>query len=339
MFKFAAGCARMDFLWFIQRPVDPMSEYSKIPAAIWAIGGGKGGTGKTFLSAGLAIALSAERGDIVAVDADLGGPNLHTLLGVRENGRDLGDFIRNEVGSLEEIAMPTSFPGLRLIRGSDNTLFLANLNHYRKLKLIRQIKGLPAKGVVIDLGTGSAYNTLDLFMTASPGILVVTPEPTAVENAYLFLKSCALRVLRAYARYFGVQDFETKVSQGLEHASTTLMTFMENLTASDASAAQVLTAALRSFKVYLVINKARDRKDGHLGRSIVDVVRKYFLIDMDLLGTIPYDERVHWSLRSFSPFIIEYPDSAVSQSIRLMAERLSLESQPVGPQEGRPPQV
>jgi len=305
-----------------------MSEYAKLPPAIWAIGGGKGGTGKTFLASSLAIALSVERGNIIAVDADLGGPNLHTLLGVRENGRDLGDFIRNEVSTLEEIAMPTSFPGLRLIRGSENTLFLANLNHYRKLKLIRQIKGLPAKGVVIDLGTGSAYNTLDLFMTASPGILVVTPEPTAVENAYLFLKSCALRVLRAYARYFGIADFETKVSQGLEHSTTSLLAFMDDLTASDGSAGQVLTAALRNFKVLLVVNKARDRRDGHLGRSIVDVVRKYFLIDMDLLGTIPYDEKVHWSLRSFSPYLLEYPESAVSESIRSMAERLSLESQP-----------
>jgi flagellar biosynthesis protein FlhG len=316
-----------------------MSELTKQTNAIWAIGGGKGGTGKSFLSANLAIALSVERGDIVAIDADLGGPNLHTLLGVRENGRDLGDFVRNEVTRLEDIALPTSFPGLRLVRGSENTLFLANLNHYRKLKLIRQIKSLHAKGVVIDLGTGSAYNTLDLFMTASPGILVVTPEPTAVENAYLFLKSCALRVLRAYALYFGIPDFDGKVSQGLERSSATLRKFMENLAAGDASAGQVLTAALNNFKVYLVVNKARDRKDGHLGRSIVDVVRKYFLIDMDLLGTIPYDERVHWSLRKFSPFVFEHPESEVSRAIRSMAERLSLESPPVKPEEGPSPQV
>ena len=310
-----------------------MSEYSKHPKAIWAIGGGKGGTGKTFLSANLAIALSVERGDIVAVDADLGGPNLHTLLGVRENGRDLGDFVRNEVTRLEDIALPTSFPGLRLIRGSENTLFLANLNHYRKLKLIRQIKSLPTRGVVIDLGTGSAYNTLDLFLTASPGVLVVTPEPTAIENAYLFLKSCALRVLKAYARYFGIRDFDQKMSQWLEYPSATLRKFMEIFSASDGSAGQVLTAALNNFKVYLVVNKARDRKDVHLGRSIVDVVRKYFLIDMDLLGTVPQDERVHWSLKKFSPFIFEHPESEVSKAIRSMAERLSLESPLIKPEE------
>jgi len=316
-----------------------MSESVGFPKAIWAIGGGKGGTGKTFLSANLAIALSIERGDIIAVDADLGGPNLHTVLGVRENGRDLGDFVRNEVTRLEDIALPTHFPGLRLIRGSENMLFLANLNHYRKLKLIRQIKSLPARGVVIDLGTGSAYNTLDLFMTASPGILMVTPEPTAIENAYLFLKSCALRLLKAYSRYFGIPDFDDKVSRWLEHPSATLRKLMELLAAGDGSAGQVLTAALNNFKVYLVVNKVRDRKDVHLGRSISDVVRKYFLIDMDLLGTIPYDERVHLSLKRFSPFIFEYPESEISEAIRSMAERLSLESPPAKLEERPSPQV
>ena len=303
-----------------------MSEYLKLTKPVWAIGGGKGGTGKTFLSASLAIALSLERGDIVAVDADLGGPNLHTLLGVRENGRDLGAFVRNEVARLEDIALPTSFPGLRLVRGSETTLFLANLNHYRKLKLIRQIKGLPANGVLIDLGTGSAFNTLDLFLTARPGILVVTPEPTAVENAYLFLKSCSLRVLRAYARHFGIADFDSKAGQWLDSPSATLRSFMEILAAGDGSAGQVLTAALNSFKVYLVVNKARDRKDFHLGRSIVDVVRKFFLVDMDLLGTVPYDERVHWSLKRFSPFLLDHPDSEAATAIRSMAGRLSQES-------------
>jgi flagellar biosynthesis protein FlhG len=316
-----------------------MAEYSELSRPVWAIGGGKGGTGKTFLSAGLAIALSLERGDIVAVDADLGGPNLHTLLGVRENGRDLGDFVRNEVSRLEEIAVPTAFAGLRLIRGSETTLFLANLNHYRKLKLIRQIKGLPANGVLIDLGTGSAFNTLDLFLTASPGILVVTPEPTAVENAYLFLKSCALRVLKAYARHFGIDGFNEKADQWLYSPSATLKSFMETLAAGDGSAGQVLTAALNGVKVRLVVNKARDKRDYHLGRSIVDVVHKFFLINMDLLGTVPYDERIHWSLKRFSPFLLDYPESEAAGAIRSMAEKLSLEFPRVSAEELPAPRV
>jgi flagellar biosynthesis protein FlhG len=291
--------------------------------AVWAVGGGKGGTGKSFLSANLAIELGASRGDVIAIDADLGAPNLHTLLSVRENGKDLGDFFRKNVPGLEDVLTSTAYPGLRLIRGSENALFLANLNHYQKLKLIRQIKTLPAERVIIDLGTGSAYNTLDLFIMARPGILVVTPEPTAIENTYLFLKSCAARILKLYAQYFKIQERAQKIIRDLEDNPGTLRAYLETPGGADDSAGPIFSAALKNFKPGLVVNKARSEKDVLLGRSISEVVRRFFLIDLELLGTIPYDERVHWSLKRFAPFILQYPESSVSESIRAIARGLA----------------
>lgn len=300
-----------------------MSVDKNIQKTIWAVGGGKGGTGKSFLSANLAIELGARQGNVVIIDADLGGPNLHTLLAVRENGKDLGDFVKNNVSRLEDIMTTTAYAGLKLIKGSENSLFLANLNHYKKLKLIRQIKNLPAERVIIDLGTGSAYNTLDLFVIAKPGILVVTPEPTAVENTYYFLKSCAVRILKLYAQYYKIADFAQKVTQDLENNSNTLRAFFDGPASIDNSSRQVLLAALKNFKPGLIVNKVRSEKDVLLGRSIVDVVRKFFLIELDLLGTIPYDERVHWSLKKFSPFILEYPESSTSERIKAIAQKLA----------------
>lgn len=300
-----------------------MSVDKNIQKTIWAVGGGKGGTGKSFLSANLAIELGARQGDVIIIDADLGGPNLHTLLAVRENGKDLGDFFKNNVSRLEDILTTTAYPGLKLIRGSENSLFLANLNHYKKLKLIRQIRNLPAARVIIDLGTGSAYNTLDLFVIAKPGILVVTPEPTAVENTYYFLKSCAVRILKLYAQYYKIADFSQKMTQDLENSSNTLRAFLDGLASADNSSGQILLAALKNFKPGLVVNKARSEKDALLGRSIVDVVRKFFLIDLDFIGTIPYDESVHWSLKKSSPYILEYPESSVSEAIKAIGQKLA----------------
>lgn len=300
-----------------------MSVDKNIQKTIWAVGGGKGGTGKSFLSANLAIELGARQGDVIIIDADLGGPNLHTLLAVRENRKDLGDFFKNNVSRLEDILTTTAYPGLKLIRGSENSLFLANLNHYKKLKLIRQIRNLPAARVIIDLGTGSAYNTLDLFVIAKPGILVVTPEPTAVENTYYFLKSCAVRILKLYAQYYKIADFAQKATQDLENNSNTLRAFLDGLASIDNSSGQILLAALKNFKPGLIVNKVRSEKDALLGRSIVDVVRKFFLIDLDFIGTIPYDERVHWSLKKFSPFILEYPESSVSEAIKAIGQKLA----------------
>jgi flagellar biosynthesis protein FlhG len=299
-----------------------MSKNIKPQKTIWAVGGGKGGTGKSFLAAGLAIAWGARDGDVIAIDADLGGPNLHTLLGTPADGRDLGDFITNRVPRLEDAAVPTSYPGVRLIKGSDGDLFLANLGHARKLKLIRQIRSLPTAGIVIDLGTGSAFNTLDLFVMAGAGILVVTPEPTAIENTYLFLRSCAGRILKLYAQYFKMNQVAQSLTQEIAGEADALRDFIIRLAAGPGPEARILLAALKNFRPRLIVNKAREGKDFHLGRSVADVVRKFFFIDLDVLGTIPYDERARRSLQKRVPFTLEYPHSPAARAIAAAAEKL-----------------
>jgi flagellar biosynthesis protein FlhG len=298
-----------------------MNQELKPQKTIWAVGGGKGGTGKSFLSAGLAIAWAARTGDVIAIDADLGGPNLHTLLGTRERGHDLGDFITNKVPRLEDVAEATPHAGLRLIRGSDSALFLANLSHAKKLKLIRQIKGLSAAGVIIDLGTGSAYNTLDLFVIARPGILVVTPELTSVENAYFFLRSCAGRILKLYAQHFKMDELVRRLTQEVEADATALRDFLRRLGTAGPEA-RVLLTALGNFRPRLIVNKARTQKDFLLGRLIADVVRRFFFIELEVLETIPYDVRVHLSLQRRVPFCLEYPDSPAAVAVAAVAEKL-----------------
>ncbi|MGZ7066470.1 MAG: MinD/ParA family ATP-binding protein, partial [Candidatus Aminicenantales bacterium] len=96
---------------------------------IWAVGGGKGGTGKSFVSSSLGLHLASLERDVLLIDADLGGPNLHTLLGMKNGHPDLGDFLTNKISVLEEAAVETPFQRLRIIRGTENILFIANLNH------------------------------------------------------------------------------------------------------------------------------------------------------------------------------------------------------------------
>ena len=93
---------------------------------IWAVGGGKGGTGKSFVSASLAIQLANLEKDVTLIDADLGGPNLHTFLGMKESNLDLGDFVTNKVPNLKDTVILTPFAGLKLIKGTENVLFMAH---------------------------------------------------------------------------------------------------------------------------------------------------------------------------------------------------------------------
>jgi flagellar biosynthesis protein FlhG len=290
---------------------------------IWAVGGGKGGTGKSFVAASLGLHLASLDRDIVLVDLDLGAPNLHTLLGVKSSHPDLGDFLTGRVASLEEAASPTPWGGLRIVRGTENILFVANMNHYRKLRLLRQIRQLRARNVILDLGTGSAYNTLDFFLSANPGVVVITPEPTAIENAYLFLKSCIMRVLKLYMDHYKVPDLHRKMLDQIEKNSQSLYAFFRSLIESDRSYGTILYRALRSFRPCLVMNRCRDERDVLLGRSVADVARRYLLIDMKYLGSVPNDDQVQASLRDLRPFVLEHKDSAAARAIRQMSEELA----------------
>jgi flagellar biosynthesis protein FlhG len=290
---------------------------------IWAIGGGKGGTGKSFVAASLGLHLASLDREVILVDADLGAPNLHTLLGVKASHPDLGDFLTNTVPSLEEAAVETPYRGLRVVKGSENILFIANLNHYKKLRLLRQLRQLRTQNVILDLGTGSSYNTLDFFLSANPGIVVATPEPTAIENTYLFLKSCIMRVLKLYMDHYKIQDLHQKMLDQIEKNSQSLYGFFKSLMETDRSYGTILYRALRGFRPCLVMNKTRDDRDVLLGRSVADVARKYLLIEMKYLGAIPYDDDVHASLRALRPFYLDHRDSAAARAIRQMSEELA----------------
>lgn len=290
---------------------------------IWAIGGGKGGTGKSFVAASLGLHLASLDREVVLVDADLGAPNLHTLLGLKAGHPDLGDFLTNRVPSLEEAAVGTPFRHLRLVKGTENILFVANINHYKKLRLLRHLRQAAAPTVILDLGTGSSFNTLDFFLSADPGIVVATPEPTAIENTYLFLKSCIMRVLKLYMDHYKIRDLHQRMLEQIEKNSQSLYGFFRSLMESDRAYGTILYRALRGFRPCLVMNKTRDERDVLLGRSVADVARKYLLIDMKYLGALPYDEDVQTSLRGLRPFYVDHRDSAAARAVRQIAEELA----------------
>ena len=308
---------------------------------IWAVGGGKGGTGKSFVSASLGLHLASLGRDVMLIDADLGAPNLHTFLGIKNGHPDLGDFLTNQVATLDGAAIGTPFRGLRIVRGAENVLFVANLNHYKKLRLLRQIRQATAQDIIIDLGTGSSYNSLDFFLSANPGILVATPEPTSIENSHLFLKSCIMRVLKLYMDHYRIPDLHQQMLRQIETNTQSLYGFFKSLIEADRAYGTILYRALRNFRPRLIMNKARDEKDVLLGRSVADVARKYLLVDLRYLGAIPWDDGVHSSLKELRPFVIAHKDTPAAVAIRQIAEEMAyaVEFTNRTPEAIRPPEV
>lgn len=159
-----------------------------------SVASGKGGVGKSVVSANLALALAKNGKQVILADLDVGGADAHIMFGELNPSATLTDFLNKRVAGLNEVAIPvTIHPNLRLIAGTGDTLATANMAYARKKRLMKQFRGLEADIVVIDIGAGTNYHALDFFLMADIHLAVATPEPTSVLDLYRFIKLAAIR--------------------------------------------------------------------------------------------------------------------------------------------------
>ena len=166
-------------------------------ARIFAIGGGKGGIGKTVVTASLGAGLAAmNKNAVVVVDADLGGANLHNVFGIERPRKTFHHFFRREVKDLNDILISVpDIDHLKIMCGARGSMGIANLHYSQKMKFIRHLKKIDADFVIMDLGAGTNYNVLDLFLAADQGIVLINPDPLSILDGYNFVKQAFYRKL------------------------------------------------------------------------------------------------------------------------------------------------
>lgn len=156
-------------------------------ARIITITSGKGGVGKTNITVNLAIALAQAGRRVIIFDADLGLANVDVLLGVTPR-RTLYDHLYRDV-SIENILFPGP-GGISIISGGSGFLELANLTAKQRSNLVKNLEKLDrmADIVLIDTGAGISKDVLAFCAAADEVILVITPEPTSLADAYGLIK-------------------------------------------------------------------------------------------------------------------------------------------------------
>jgi flagellar biosynthesis protein FlhG len=290
---------------------------------IWAVGGGKGGVGKSLISSSLGISVSRMHQKVIAIDLDLGGANLHTTLGVDLPQKSLSDFISGRTNRLQDCVVPTGIPNLSLISGAQDSVSVVHLNGEQKTRLFEAFRTLDADYLIFDLGAGTSAHTIDFFLAADVGIVSMLPEPTSIENAYRFLKSAYFRKLRGCPQLQNVASLiDTAMdSKNLQGIKTPADLFRE-VNAASPEAGMRMKEQIARFQPKLILNQVRTQTDIEVGFSVKNVSKRYFGIELDYLGYLDYDTTVWQAVRRKKPFVVEFPNSRLVSSMDRITQYL-----------------
>lgn len=279
---------------------------------LWGFGGGKGGVGKSVTALHVATQLALGGRQVVLVDGDLGSPNLHTLLGIRRPGATLSSFIQREVDRLEDALVETCVPGLRLIAGSRDVFGAANPKFLQKQRVLRHLHGLDADEVVLDLGAGTSFHTLDLFNAATHRLVVLTAEPTALQNAYGFVKMALYRRILAEMGRGRTRESAVGVAirEALEGAPENRVRHVGELVAIldrlSPEGADELRGLLAASTVCLVVNMASETEGAAVARTLAQVGREFLQIDCRYAGNVGADSAVVQAVRKMRPHLLDH---------------------------------
>lgn len=288
---------------------------------VWAVGGGKGGVGKSVVTSSLALAMAGAGPRCALVDADLGGANLHTLLGVPRPPLTLNDFLAGRVKDLHDVLVPTGVPGLALASGARAMLEMANPKHAQKQKLLRHLRRLDVGHVFVDLGAGSSFNVLDPFVAADERVMVVAPEPTAIENAYHFLKAAFFRSLRGVAGGGDRKVLEEVMGEGRAQGWSP-REMIDRLVLLEPALGGELRSRARSFAPYLIVNQADTVEHRRVGHEMVAAARRHLGATLRFVGALPLDASVPASVRRQQPVLQLFPGSSFAGGVRGILERM-----------------
>jgi flagellar biosynthesis protein FlhG len=284
---------------------------------IIAIGGGKGGVGKSLLAANLGIYLAQLGKRVILIDADLGGANLHTFVGVERPSVTLGDFFDKRVARIEDCVVDTAVKGLGLVSGEGDPLWAANPRPATKNRLINQVREIDTDYLICDLPPGSGFIALDFFLVAHIGILVVVPEPTSVENTFRFIKSAFLRRLR------DIQKVDKlPVDRTFEGGMPAPLDLYEAVRKDDPALAGRVLDEIHKFRPRIVVNQTRTRADLDLGAQLRSAGRRRLGLSVDYFGHLEADDAVWLAVRKRRPLVVEHPESKISKNVERIARKL-----------------
>ncbi|OQY57828.1 MAG: hypothetical protein B6245_14985 [Desulfobacteraceae bacterium 4572_88] len=288
------------------------------------IASGKGGVGKSVLAANLSIALAMMGHSTVAVDLDLGGSNLYTCLGIPNRYPGIGDYLRTGNVAFEDLLVQTDIPNLKFLPGDGRTPFMANISNEQRLLLINKIRKIPARYVILDLGAGSVFNTLNFYGLAYKGIIISTFETSSVMNFIMFLRNFMFRVISNVVR--GNQDaldlLIKAFQQPIRSKPLTIRVLLGQLADIDPKLALKAQKTCRNYHPRIIFNMGDHPDELNMLEKLDHTLRQGLSVEADYFGFIFYDDTVRQAAKNREILMTHHPRTVASENIRQIARRI-----------------
>jgi len=303
-----------------------ISEKDSRESRIIAVGGAKGGIGKSMFATNLGIYLSSLGKRTVFVDLDLGGPNLHLYLGEWFLKYNINDYLSKNVPSISDIMVSTKY-GPDLVGGGSSQLGSANIHFSRKLKLLRAIKQIDADYIIIDLGADTSYNIIDFFLAADHSIVLTTCDPASYLDAYNLIKVALFRKLN---RIFGPESelrkhkdpdllllIKEATMPGNGNKGKVIGDLIKRVKNQLPKGLPLIEHVLETFRPGLVVNMISENDNvSEVVNRVQDVSQKILTVAVDYLGSIDYQSDIKRSAQDLVPVLSRDPKGNLSECIR-----------------------
>ena len=238
-------------------------------STVMAVTSGKGGVGKSNMSTNLALALVQYGKKVLLMDFDLGLANVDVLFGLYPRFT-LKDVL-NGKKKLKDIVIEGP-EGLMIIPASSGVEEMVNLSAMQKERLIKDVRTFKNEVdiVLVDTGSGIYADVVKMLVAANEIIIIVTPEPTSITDAYAVVK-----VVSKYKKYP---------------------------------------------RIKLLINMCKNVTDAKTtGKKITEAAKRFLDVEISEVWAVPFDAHVAMAVRQQKPFLLQYPEVAVSSNIRKIA--------------------
>lgn len=294
---------------------------SRLPRGrrVIAVGGGRGGVGKSVLTVNLGVYLAQLGRNVTICDADPLGANLHPMLGIQEAPLRIDHL---EDVSPPEAPVPTSVPGLSLLPTVFDPFSATPMKPSRKSHWQHRLASVNADYVLVHTGSSTAPPSLDLFLSADVGISLTIPDPVSVETTYRFFRALFVRALRRRVmkeRHKLKLVERALMSSKPEDGPREIVASLQKL---DLALARAAMEELDRLAPKLVVGQTQLRTDLEVGPAMQAIATRFLGVGVDYLGHIEHDDAVWLSVRKRSPLLIESPTSKSARNIERVARRI-----------------